>query len=214
MDTVKGCKNENNYVRCPCRDCQNAFFKPLSVMQAHLYEFGIVVSYDKWIFHGEEDEFVDTGGFNVGGLHMNHEEETNIEYEGDDEMYGLMHDMLGSTSNDRVCTETLPEYDANPMSAIDEENIETLSTLFSEGRRNLFPGCKLTSLNFVVKLMHLKVLNQWTNKSMDMLLDLLKSTLSEGTNIPGSTYDAKKMLKDLGLGYKVIHACKYDCALF
>ncbi|KAL5831637.1 hypothetical protein ACOSQ4_016991 [Xanthoceras sorbifolium] len=115
MDTAKGCKDENNCVRCPCRDCQNAFFKPLSVVQAHLYEFGIAVSYDKWIFHGEEYEFVDTGGFNVGGLHMNHENETNIEDEGDDEMYGLMHDMLGSTSNDRVCTETLPEYDANPI---------------------------------------------------------------------------------------------------
>ncbi|KAL5760152.1 hypothetical protein ACOSQ2_018990 [Xanthoceras sorbifolium] len=100
------------------------------------------------------------------------------------------------------------------MPAIDEENIETLSTLFSEARRNLFPGCKLTSLNFVVKLMHLKVLNQWTNKSMDMILDLLKSTFPKGTNIPGLTYDAKKMLKDLGLGYEVIHACKYDCALF
>ncbi|KAL5785495.1 hypothetical protein ACOSQ2_007887 [Xanthoceras sorbifolium] len=126
MDTAKGCKDENNCVRWPCRDCQNAFFKPLSVVQAHLYEFGIAVSYDKWIFHGEEYEFVDTGGFNVGGLHINHENETNIEDEGDDEMYGLMHDMLGSTSNDRVCTETLPEYDANPMSATDEENIETL----------------------------------------------------------------------------------------
>ncbi|KAL5736205.1 hypothetical protein ACOSQ2_030993 [Xanthoceras sorbifolium] len=79
MDIAKGCKDENNCVRCPCRDCQNAFFKPLSVVQAHLYEFGIL----------------------------------------------------------------------------------------------------LTSLNFIVKLMHLKVLNQWTNKSMDILLDLLKSTLPE-----------------------------------
>ncbi|KAL5773191.1 hypothetical protein ACOSQ2_013115 [Xanthoceras sorbifolium] len=89
MDTAKGCKNENNCVRCPCRDCQNAFFKPLSVVQAHLYEFGI-----------------------------------------------------------------------------------------------------LTSLNFGVKLMHLKVLNQWTNKSMDMLLDLLKSTLLEGNEFlkPPATY--------------------------
>ncbi|KAL5762382.1 hypothetical protein ACOSP7_018646 [Xanthoceras sorbifolium] len=95
MDATKGCKDENNCVRCPCQDYQNAFFKPLSIVQAYLYKFEIATSYDKWIFHGEEDEF-------------------------------------------------------------------------------------LTSLNFVVKLMHLKVLNQWTNKSMDMLLDLLKSTLPEG----------------------------------
>ncbi|KAL5787411.1 hypothetical protein ACOSP7_004360 [Xanthoceras sorbifolium] len=95
-------------------------------MQAHLYEFRIAASYDKWIFHGEEDDFVDTGGFNVGGLHMNHEDETNIEDEGADEMYDLMHDMLGSTSKDRVFTETLPNYNADLMSTTYKENIETL----------------------------------------------------------------------------------------
>ncbi|XP_052299722.1 uncharacterized protein LOC127903100 [Citrus sinensis] len=33
-------------------------------------------------------------------------------------------------------------------------------------------------------------------------------------NIPASHYDAKKMLRDLGLGYETIHVCKYNCALF
>ena len=31
---------------------------------------------------------------------------------------------------------------------------------------------------------------------------------------PASYYDAKKILRDLGLGYETIHVCKYDCALF
>ncbi|KAL5800862.1 hypothetical protein ACOSQ3_032494 [Xanthoceras sorbifolium] len=146
MDAAKGCKDENNCVRCPCHDCQNAFFKPLSIVQAHLYEFGIAASYDKWIFHGEEDAFVDTGGFIVGGLHMNHEDETNIDVEGGDEMYDLMHDMLGSTLKVRVIIETLPEYNADLMSTTDEENIETLSTLFSEARRNLLPGLQSDDL--------------------------------------------------------------------
>ena len=29
-----------------------------------------------------------------------------------------------------------------------------------------------------------------------------------------SYYNAKKMLRDLGLGYESIHACKHDCTLF
>lgn len=29
-----------------------------------------------------------------------------------------------------------------------------------------------------------------------------------------SNYDTKNKFKDLGLGYELIHACKYDCALF
>ena len=34
-----------------------------------------------------------------------------------------------------------------------------------------------------------------------------------GTNIPSSFYEAKRKLRDQGLGYETIHACKYDCVL-
>ena len=56
---------------------------------------------------------------------------------------------------------------------------------------------------FIVKLMHVKVLNRWSNKSFDMLLQILKKAFPEGANIPASYYDAKKMLRDLGLGYEM-----------
>ncbi|KAK2647833.1 hypothetical protein Ddye_015322 [Dipteronia dyeriana] len=62
--------------------------------------------------------------------------------------------------------------------------------------------------------MHIKVLNHWSNKSFDTLLQFFKDILPEGLNIPMSLYNAKKMLRDLGLGYVSIHACKHDCALF
>ena len=32
--------------------------------------------------------------------------------------------------------------------------------------------------------------------------------------VPWTLYDAKKFLRDLGLGYETIHSCKNDCALF
>ena len=34
------------------------------------------------------------------------------------------------------------------------------------------------------------------------------------TNIPISFYEAKQQLRDLGLGYETIYACKYDYVLF
>ncbi|KAA0055550.1 hypothetical protein E6C27_scaffold222G00230 [Cucumis melo var. makuwa] len=33
------------------------------------------------------------------------------------------------------------------------------------------------------------------------------------STIPSSFYEAKRKLRDLGLGYKTIHVCKYDCVL-
>ncbi|KAA0067968.1 hypothetical protein E6C27_scaffold138G001540 [Cucumis melo var. makuwa] len=32
--------------------------------------------------------------------------------------------------------------------------------------------------------------------------------------IPSSLYEAKRKLRDLGLGYETIHACKYVCVLY
>ncbi|KAJ0103419.1 hypothetical protein Patl1_05204 [Pistacia atlantica] len=62
--------------------------------------------------------------------------------------------------------------------------------------------------------MHLKVLNLWSNKSLDMLLTLLNEVLPEGSSLPKNTYGVKIMLHDMGLEWEKIHACKYDCALF
>ena len=73
----------------------------------------------------------------------------------------------------------------------------------------LYPGCcQFSSFNFLAKLMHLKVLNKWTNKSFD------KEAFPEGCKLPDSHYAAKKLLAKLGLGYESIHVCKNDYCLF
>ena len=45
-------------------------------------------------------------------------------------------------------------------------------------------------LNFLVKLMHLKVINKWTNKSIDELLKLLKLAFPK-IDLINSHYEAK-----------------------
>lgn len=47
-----------------------------------------------------------------------------------------------------------------------------------------------------------------------MLLQLLIDAFSKWSNISRTYYDAKKMLRELGLRHNSIHACKYDCSLF
>ncbi|KAA0037353.1 CACTA en-spm transposon protein [Cucumis melo var. makuwa] len=54
------------------------------------------------------------------------------------------------------------------------------------------------------------VLNGWSNKSFDMLLEHLIAAFSMCSRIiPSSFYEAKRKLHDLGLGYETIHAYKY-----
>ena len=86
----------------------------------------------------------------------------------------------------------------------------------NETRSELYPGCsEYSSLKFLVEMMDVKVLNGWSNKSFNMMLDLIKSVFSMcGTNIPSSFYEAKRKLCNLGLGYEIIHDCKYNCGLY
>ena len=91
---------------------------------------------------------------------------------------------------------------------------EQYDDLFTALRSELYPSVSsFSSLKFLVKLMHLKVLNKWTNKSFDELLKLLKLAFPK-IDLVDSHYEAKKLMTKLGLGYRSIHVCKNDCALF
>ncbi|KAL6327397.1 hypothetical protein AAG906_019710 [Vitis piasezkii] len=125
----------------------------------------------------------------------------------DDEINDAINDMHGPRNKEVNSNESIGHEIGR--------NGKNIDYLFSEAHRELYPGCtKFSALSFLVKLMHIKVLNRWSNKSFDMLLELLLDVFPDGANIPKSHYDAKKMLQDFGLGYDSIHACKYDCALF
>lgn len=62
--------------------------------------------------------------------------------------------------------------------------------------------------------MDLKKRCNWTDTSFTMLLEFLSDFLSEGSKVSKSYYEAKKILKDLGLNYIKIYACKNVCVLF
>ncbi|XP_028082248.1 uncharacterized protein LOC114283584 [Camellia sinensis] len=74
---------------------------------------------------------------------------------------------------------------------------------------------RFTVLSFIIKMLHIKVYNKWSNNSFDMVMKVFKDTLPEcDETVPWTIYAAKRFLHDLGLGYVLIHACRYDCALF
>ena len=47
-----------------------------------------------------------------------------------------------------------------------------------------------------------------------MLLQVLMDMLPSYAKLPKDHYEAKKIVRDLGLGYEKIHACPNDCMLF
>ena len=84
-----------------------------------------------------------------------------------------------------------------------EEDItnNVFNELLNQASCQLYPRCsEFSSLNFLVKMMHVKVFNGWSNKSFDMMLELIKRVFPMcGTNIPSSFYEVKRQLCDLEL---------------
>ncbi|CAL5428865.1 unnamed protein product [Camellia sinensis] len=99
---------------------------------------------------------------------------------------------------------------------LEREDLHKFTRLFEDAQRKVYPTCeKFFVLSFVIKMLHVKVYNKWSNKSFDMVMQVFKDILPEcDPTVPWTLYDAKKFLRDLDLGYETIHSCKNDCALF
>ncbi|XP_056691937.1 uncharacterized protein [Spinacia oleracea] len=100
-----------------------------------------------------------------------------------------------------------------------EENIqdfpEMLENLSTDAKNPLYPGCsKFSRLSGVLKLLNVKASNGVTDKCFTEFLEAFHEILPEGNLLPSRTYDAKKMLRSIGLSYERIHACPNDCILY
>ncbi|XP_062080613.1 uncharacterized protein LOC133785377 isoform X2 [Humulus lupulus] len=51
-------KDSDGRIRCPCVRCINNRLESLDVVQAHVFDKGFHQAYEKWIYHGEEEEIV------------------------------------------------------------------------------------------------------------------------------------------------------------
>ena len=92
--------------------------------------------------------------------------------------------------------------------------LESLGKLEADSKVELYPGCNnYSTLRFLVRIHHTKLLGGWSDKSFNLLLDLLNDAYPT-SKIPKNFNEARKLVKCLGLGYISIHACENDCILF
>ncbi|CAL2254665.1 unnamed protein product [Prunus armeniaca] len=131
-------------------------------------------------------------------------------------MFHMIDDAFDRLDDDDQDTmgdqDTIWGADLTNAHRVDWNNYEKL---LHEAQRELYPECvEYTVLTYIVELMHNKVDSHVTDKAIDRMLGMMKKMCPKLNNVLESFYVCKKMLKGLGLGYKNIDACVYDCALF
>ncbi|XP_012830522.1 PREDICTED: uncharacterized protein LOC105951618 isoform X2 [Erythranthe guttata] len=201
---------ERKDIPCPCGNCLNQIFHSPYVVQMHLLINGMDVDYSVWEFHGENpNQYIEEDDYAEDDSAHNMDET----FEEQEMLEDLKFGMHNSDHNENLF-ESFDADNAAQPNIVQDDEVDNFQNLLSDTQRELYPGCSKSLLSFLVKLLHIKVLNRMTNKCYDMIIDLFKQYTPEGDIIPSSFYEARKVLKGIGLGYEFIHACKNDCVLF
>ncbi|GJR79026.1 CACTA transposable element [Tanacetum coccineum] len=160
--------------------------------------------YDVWEYHGENfiiaPQVVNETNDMINVLNNIRRQHNYIEH----------NTNTASTSNepDIASTSNKPTEDVGSIK-------DDLEGLFEMANEELFPGCTwMSSLDFLAKMSHIKVLHKWTDSSFDDTMEVLLKALLTGEKVPKSHYEAKKTMKKVRLGYESIHACINDYFLF
>ncbi|GJN35321.1 hypothetical protein PR202_gb24076 [Eleusine coracana subsp. coracana] len=190
---------KGNKILCPCKICQNSCWNVSEDVRGHLICDGFTQGYLKWVNHGEQSPsqlLCSLKSDSIQGENSNEE----------DDISDLLQDLAGGLDE-------MGGLEVNDMH--NNGDMESFYKLVDDAGKELYPGCKnFSKLCFMVRLQHIKFLGGWSNKSFDMLLELLKDVLHEGSSLPKNFNGAKNKVKCLGLGYTNVHAYENDCILF
>ncbi|KAL3810174.1 hypothetical protein ACJIZ3_000048 [Penstemon smallii] len=192
--------NSNNWtILCPCRKCKNGICRTRNVVLEHLLWNGFLSGYTKWVLHGElmSDEIHAFQNYNDINASNNMQE--------------MLHDAF-RMEVEFDDFESVPREDEGERPC---KEAEKFYRLMQDAEKELYPGCqKFSRLSFIVRLLQIKCLGNWTDSSFTLMLNLLRESFPEGAQLPKNYYETKTILKDLGLDYKKIDACKNDCMLY
>ncbi|XP_071926137.1 uncharacterized protein [Coffea arabica] len=187
---------------CPSKVCNNFEDQIMEVMKSHLCG-GIVESYTRWVYHGER--FQDSDDHENDNIVLDEENSES------NDIQEMLNDVGAANFGENW--RNSGEHNRDIPNEQEGEASKCLR-LLSEAEKSIYSGCdKYSKLSFVVHILHLKTMNRWTCKSIDMLLKFLNQVFPMAS-IPSSYYDAKNLIRELGLKCEKIHACENDCALY
>uniref|UniRef100_A0A2N9I4P1 DUF4218 domain-containing protein n=1 Tax=Fagus sylvatica TaxID=28930 RepID=A0A2N9I4P1_FAGSY len=144
-------------ILCPCKRCNHYFAKSRDDVEADLITIGIVPTYTRWFRHGEE-----THSETCDNLVSDDESDGN-------DLHEMVEDYFGASN---AASWLAGEPSGNGTLEEPNNDATKFFHLLGDNEQKLYPNCKYMELSFIVKLLHIKCLGGWTNKSFTMLLQL------------------------------------------
>ncbi|CAM8932792.1 unnamed protein product [Rhodiola kirilowii] len=204
---VKLNKPRSTMHKCPCRRCRLQHVKlPLDEIQTHLFSNGIMQEYKIWTYHGEQSEASSSVYTERRDYVM---ERSRGKIGGGDSYY--------TNPTIEMLNDAFPFHDAHEEIEDDffgKDAYEKYEKLLAEAQTPIFEGSEKTVLGTILSAMKVKVENGWSDKSFNDHLKITQDLLPSPNNYPSSYREVKRILKNMGMGYEIIHACEFGCVLF
>ncbi|CAM8951129.1 unnamed protein product [Rhodiola kirilowii] len=211
MDFVQFAKGRGETVHvCPCRKCLLIRGSiTTKEMFVHLINNGIMNGYYTWTSHGEE--------CNDSPAHVLRQEWLAEQRHGASSSSSGGHRQANPTID--IFRDAFPFQNEMNMDTDDDDlgsrmAYERYNNLIAEAQTPLYNSCDSTVLETILKAMQLKIESRMSDKSFNKYLHITKAILPRDNNYPSSYKEVKILLKNMGLGYETIHACKYGCILY
>jgi hypothetical protein len=211
-------QNSGEYetIVCPCKQCRlNKRLRPQQVYDHLTGGTGILPGYTEWVLHGENVDVSTIQGSSstrptTDSPPMHDESRT---------MHAMLADIFGMhevRGNDNISQIELQSDVADVVDeVVDDENAKKFYSLLKEAEKPLHEKTKHSKLGAILHFYHLKCIGGISNKIFTSQLEFLNQLLpADGEAMPTNAYEAKRFLKDLGLGYEKIPACINNCMLF
>jgi Zn ribbon nucleic-acid-binding protein len=107
------------------------------------------------------------------------------------------------------------EHQLNDEADIGGDSWKKYEDLLKKVDNPLHDRTRHSKLSATVNLYNLKCIGGVSNTAFSTILEFINQLLPDnGGMLPVNTYEAKKYLRDMGLGYEKIPACRNDCMLF
>jgi hypothetical protein len=206
----------NGTIRCPCTRCANGTSWVRGMVYAHLINYGICQGYTCWYAHGEQLGATSSQATNTP-IHWE------PIHDGSSGMRDMLHEVfpthdLGQDPGLSQCPisemgdETEGVYEDRQGAS---EGTQKFYNFLNDANKPLYEGCtEYTKFSAIVDLYNLKCMGGWSNNSFTWLLEILNKMLPSDASLPKNTYEVKKYMRELGLGYEKIPVCVNGCMLF
>jgi len=196
MSYVRDRFNADDVILCPCRHCLNQSSLSQKDVHNHVYLYGWSATYTRWVHHGEafDAEIIEIA-----------EDADEPDHLGD-----VVNEDEADNEDDLGTVEML----ADLYTAVEEDGEQPMFVkVLEDAKRALCPGSVHSRFSFLVRLLHIKSFYRISNTAISVILKLLARSFPNSC-LPDSYDKAKTYLKELGLGYELIHVCDNNCVLF